>query len=58
MLLNGHAKSLHLLNGFNEWEFRMHGFVRRAFESKLSGCSQEFSQRASQFKGRFSRGLS
>jgi FkbH-like protein len=28
----------------------MHVFVKRSFESKLSGCSQEFSQRVSRFK--------
>jgi FkbH-like protein len=28
----------------------MHGCVRQSVESKLSGCSQEFSQRVSQFK--------
>ena len=50
MLLNRHAKSLHLLDGLNEWVLHMHGFVRRSSEIKPSGRSQEFSQRVSQFK--------
>jgi FkbH-like protein len=49
MLLNGHVKSLYLLNGFNE-VFRMHGLAGRSVEGKHSGCSQEFSQGVSQFK--------